>query len=397
MDRPRPPSLSPLPAITLQDRARALLLAAPALAAVGALDLALGAGSSRTFAVWAGWGLLYLALAAALARATPAWERVLSLSAALIAVGAIGLLESMSGGGGSPYLLVLVAVPFVVVVTDPDARAQGLVVAAAAVAMGGWALLRSPGGWVASVQFAAGTSVIFLFGLLHVTRARRQAAAVLRLATEHVEALHQLAEAEAARERAERLAAVGVIADGVAHEANGPIAVIRTNLAFAQEELGHGRTGEALAALVDAAAAAERIRQLIGSLDHLSATWRADQREVDLVEAAREAARQAAAHRPSIDVAVVPAHLHHPVRAHPPWLVDLLLQLVLAVGPGSVRLAIDGLDGRVRAAATGPGSTRDDPGRALGLALAQEYVRRMGGRLELAGLPCSAAVELPAG
>jgi signal transduction histidine kinase len=385
-----------LPGITRADRRRALLVAVPVLLAVGALDLALGAGSARILGVWAGWALLYLVLAAALRSASPAWEQVLGLIASLAAVVAIGTLARLSGGLASPYLLVLVAVPFVTVVMDPDARLMGLVVALAAVLVGGGALLGSGRGWVPALQFAVATLVMFLFGLLHVMRLRRQGSALLRLAAEHAGALSRLADVESARERSERLAAVGVIADGVAHEANGPIAVIRTNVAFALEELRGGRAAEAVAALQDAGAAAERIRQLIGSLQHLSPTWRAEQREVDLVEASREAARLAAAHRPPTEVALAPAFTRHPVRAHGPWLVDLVLQLVLAVGPGLVRLAIDGGDGHVRATASGAGGARGDPGLGLGLALAQEYVRRLGGRLELDGLPRSVTVELPA-
>ncbi len=85
----------------------------------------------------------------------------------------------------------------------------------------------------------------------------------------------RLAEANAREERlrrqltfADRMASVGTLASGVAHEINNPLATVVANLAMILEsvELAPGRLEELRMMIRDAQAGAERIRTIVGGL-----------------------------------------------------------------------------------------------------------------------------------
>jgi PAS domain S-box-containing protein len=84
--------------------------------------------------------------------------------------------------------------------------------------------------------------------------------------------LTSLKEGEAGMVQTGRLAAVGALAAGVAHEVNSPLAGVLANLAFALEALPGARASdeealrEVTAALEDARAAAERVRDIVRDL-----------------------------------------------------------------------------------------------------------------------------------
>ena len=119
--------------------------------------------------------------------------------------------------------------------------------------------------------------------------------AVARDVTEQKRDAQRLADAEEVQGKlqrqlifADRMASVGTLAAGVAHEINNPLAFVKTNLNLAQEELGtHGALSSAEQIeelnemLSDALAGAERIQKIIKGLKAFS---RAEEERRAIVE-----------------------------------------------------------------------------------------------------------------
>jgi PAS domain S-box-containing protein len=95
-------------------------------------------------------------------------------------------------------------------------------------------------------------------------------------------------EGEAGLVQAGRLAAVGALAAGVAHEVNSPLAGILANLAYALEALpGAGLTEDGavrdvLGALEDARSAAERVRDIVKNLRLFARTEEGERAPIEL-------------------------------------------------------------------------------------------------------------------
>jgi two-component system cell cycle sensor histidine kinase/response regulator CckA len=103
-------------------------------------------------------------------------------------------------------------------------------------------------------------------------------------------------ELEARLAQTERLAAIGTLAAGVAHEINNPLAIVLTNIELALEGVRRASTTgspsareEIEAMLADARVGAERIRRVVSSLGTF-ATRAADQRSIVDVRAVLETA-----------------------------------------------------------------------------------------------------------
>jgi signal transduction histidine kinase len=104
---------------------------------------------------------------------------------------------------------------------------------------------------------------------------RRELRAVGDCLAVTVRDITQQRESEARLRLNERLAAIGMLAAGVAHEINNPLAFVSSNLGFIQTELRQleqpeGVWSELLEAVAEAREGAERMRLIVQSLQSLS-------------------------------------------------------------------------------------------------------------------------------
>ncbi|MGC3998654.1 MAG: hybrid sensor histidine kinase/response regulator [Anaeromyxobacter sp.] len=237
-----------------------------------------------------------------------------------------------------------------------------------------------------------------------------------------------LARSEEARLRMEKLAALGQLSAGVAHEVNNPAAVLAANLRYLREALGEGQPAgaEALECVREAQGAVERIAHMVRQLldaSRMAAAAEKPAHPVELGHAAREALRIARARAPAqvTLTSQVPAGLV--ALAHEPMVVQVLINLAVngaqAVPPGRtghvtidaarsgdvLRVLVEddgtGMDPDVLRRVFEPFFSTKPPGvgTGLGLAVSRGLVQAMGGdlRLESApGLGTRAVVELPA-
>ncbi|MCM2334122.1 MAG: PAS domain S-box protein [Anaeromyxobacteraceae bacterium] len=219
---------------------------------------------------------------------------------------------------------------------------------------------------------------------------------------------------------ADRMASLGTLAAGVAHEINNPLSYVIGNLAFVREALAAGAATppealtQARQALDEANEGAARVRQIVGDLRALSRSGEDRHEPVDVGAAVRSAANVAAGVlRPCaalrLELGPTPPVLGDPARLGQVFL-NLLVNAGQAIGEGHpeaneivVRTAIEP-DGRVRVEVsdTGPGIPPDvlprifapffttkpaGQGTGLGLAICQQAVEGMGGVIEARSRP----------
>jgi PAS domain S-box-containing protein len=250
--------------------------------------------------------------------------------------------------------------------------------------------------------------------LRYTVSAIRDEAGHFRHAVGIIEDVSEREELQARLAVSDRMAALGTLAAGVAHEINNPLSYVVGNLAFVREALtaGAATPPEALTqarqALDEANEGAARVRQIVGDLRALSRTGEDRREPVDVGAAVRSALNLAAGvlrpcARTRLELQPVSTVLGDPARLGQVFL-NLLVNAGQAVGEGhaesntiTVASAIE-LDGRVRVSVTdtGPGIADDvlprifapffttkpsGQGTGLGLAICQQTVAAMGGEL----------------
>jgi signal transduction histidine kinase/CheY-like chemotaxis protein len=253
-----------------------------------------------------------------------------------------------------------------------------------------------------------------------VTAARELERLSTELETLVAERTKELSVSETARFRAEKMAAVGQLAAGVAHEINNPAAALSANLAYLSDGLAHGKLpGDVAECLEESSEAVARIGKIVAQLlDSSRAAARAD-RSVSVLAVVHAALASSkthlGAHITSTSRGVDPSLF---VRGDEAALTQVLTNLIVnaahaipknRAGRIELRAAKVGERIRIEVADDGAGMSAEterrifEPffttkahgeGTGLGLSVSLGLVRSMGGELSLATSDAGTTVSI---
>lgn len=186
------------------------------------------------------------------------------LAAAATGLGVL-LIVALTGGTHSVFSGMLLATPFAVLVAIP-AYPSSAALSGAALLVGG-AVLRAQEGQPATdvASWIVVSAVMSTLATYGTVASRRLWWRELQVERERAEALAGLAESERRRAEAERLAEVGRLAAGVAHQVNNPLAAVKCNVRWLGEPAATAE-GERHEVVQDTLAAVDRISEIVTDL-----------------------------------------------------------------------------------------------------------------------------------
>ncbi|MCY1030514.1 HAMP domain-containing sensor histidine kinase [Corallococcus sp. BB11-1] len=381
--------------------------------------LVLGGMQPAFFVTHLIWGAVFVLLGALVG---VGWIRgpASGIAAGAVSLTALSVMIHITGGLSSPLFAAYYTVPLLVAVFTPGQRLpvwSAIVGTLGAVVMTTW-LSRAP--WAAFLSQSISLTFTFLVSAWGAETFRRLQGAERTAHLERVEALRQLADSELRRVRVERqraeverLVVVGQLAAGVAHEVNNPLAYVKSNLRYLEEEWAEGVPADlddVRRVLEETQQGVMRIQQIVTDLRLFSRDEPGGMESCDVAETLAEAQRLASVRLRSLGVVehdVAPDLA--PARVTPRHLVQVLVNLLInaadaleSVRPSRpahvvLRARMEAGVVRVEVEDNGPGIaesalprlfepffTTKPPGKGtgLGLALCREYVARAGGTLE---------------
>ena len=403
-------------------RRRAALAGAAVIAAFLPFDLQAGV-DPRATAARAIWVVTLVAFG--LSRPWPH-----HLDGDLVAV-ISGLAMAVIGWSNGPlFLAYLYVLPFAAMVVFFRRLRPVLLVGVTSLVAGGWAMVARGEPPASTLRFLAALCASIGVAAWGSQASRKHDAAVRASLEGQRQALEALVESELRRARSERLAVVGQLAAGVAHEINNPLSYAKSSLDWIRAQIGVGAGGDAPAtaelreALEDAEHGIQRIQRVVADLGAFARGRDDEACGCDVAGAVGEASRLASLRvRDCATLACeVEDGLWQPT-IQPSRLVQVLLNLLINAADavegrhqqGRIELRARRRDGLVvlEVEDDGPGfddaiathlfepffTTKGTHGTGLGLALSKEYVERAGGMIQASRGPLGGAlftIELPA-
>jgi len=244
---------------------------------------------------------------------------------------------------------------------------------------------------------------------LEIARRTAEAGQLAERARELQSAIERLREEEADLLRTERMAALGRVVAGVAHEIHTPLGAILSTLELVRMRLATGRT-DGLTELVDLIQeASERIRKVVRTLRSFSRLDAAPVEQIDLKDGI-ESSLELLAHEMHPRVGVERAYGAIPrVRCRPDEINQVFLnilrngvQAIRGQGTITVHSFTEGSRAVIEIEDTGPGIAAEDrerifeagfttkprgEGTGWGLAICRRIVREHGGEIEVRSEP----------
>lgn len=412
-----------------KERRTSLLMGAAVLCAISSAEPLYRGLDAPLFAVRMLWCAMLVTIALVVLRASARLYGSLMLVGGLGSAWLFGTTVWLNGGIASPDFQYMVMLPLATMVIFQDevlACVMAVLGTVSAVAVLSW-LGDAPVSVAAdSLSTDAGIGVLAVFGAYSFRRVR---VAEIRTQQARTEALERLTLSEHRRSQAERLALLGQLAAGVAHEINNPLYSVSTNIELLASE---GLSCSGLSAseteilLADLQLGIGRIAQIVRDLKDFSSGGSDKLQDCQVDEVIGDALRLAAFKlgkaievRRSCDVDLPAVTVNR--RKLSQVLLNLLVNSAEALGEtrtekpwvmiaaervgDSVQIAVQdngpGIPAEIAAHLFEPFVTSKPIGKGtgLGLALSREYVMSFGGTLELepsAGAGARFAILLPA-